>query len=55
MKSITLVGSVIFALLSVPVLASPIQGQGDISYRNDVFPILHDYCLNCPRAGRQGL
>jgi len=54
MKSITLMGSVVFALLSVPVLASPIQAQGDISYRNDVFPILHDYCLNCHEPGGKG-
>ena len=54
MKSITLLGSVVFALLSVPVLASPVQEQGDISYRNDVFPILHDYCLSCHQPGGKG-
>jgi len=54
MKSITLLGSVIFALLSVPALGSPLQGQESISYKNDVFPILHDYCLNCHEPGGKG-
>lgn len=54
MKRITLLASVTFALLSVPALASPVQGQGDISYKNDVFPILHDYCLNCHEPGGKG-
>jgi hypothetical protein len=55
MKSITLLGSIICVLLSVPALAStPVQGQGEISYRNDVFPILHDYCLSCHEPGGKG-
>lgn len=54
MKSKILLGSMVFALLSVPALAAPVQGQGDISYRNDVFPILHDYCLSCHQPGGKG-
>jgi len=54
MKSITLLGSVIFALLSVPALASPATVSGEISYKNDVFPILHDYCLSCHQPGGKG-
>ena len=27
---------------------------GDISYRDDVFPILHDYCLGCHQPGGTG-
>jgi hypothetical protein len=47
MKNMTLLGSLIFALISVPALGSTVEAQGGISYRNDVFPILH--------AGRQRL
>ncbi len=54
MKSKMLLGSMVFALLTVPALAAPVQGQGDISYRNDVFPILHDYCLSCHQPGGKG-
>ena len=54
MKSTTLLGSLIFALISVPALGSTLQVPGNISYRNDVFPILHDYCLNCHEPGGKG-
>jgi hypothetical protein len=54
MKNMTLLGGLIFALTSVPALGSTLQGQGDISYRNDVFPILHDYCLSCHQPGGKG-
>ena len=30
------------------------QGQVETSYKKDVFPILHDYCLNCHEPGGQG-
>lgn len=54
MKNMTLLGSIIFALISVPALGSTLQGQEGISYRNDVFPILHDYCLSCHEPGGKG-
>ena len=54
MKRITLLGSVILALLSVTALASPAQVKGAISYKDDVFPILHDYCLSCHQPGGKG-
>lgn len=54
MKNMTLLGSLIFALISVPAFGSPVKVPGGISYRNDVFPILHDYCLNCHEPGGKG-
>jgi hypothetical protein len=44
----------VFALLSFPALGAPVQGQVETSYKKDVFPILHDYCLNCHEPGGQG-
>jgi hypothetical protein len=43
----------VLALLSFPALGAP-QGQVETSYKKDVFPILHDYCLNCHEPGGQG-
>ena len=54
MKNMTLLGSLVIALISVPALGSPVQVPGSISYKNDVFPILHDYCLNCHEPGGKG-
>lgn len=54
MKNMTLLGGAVLALLAFPVLAAPVQGQGDVSYKNDVFPILHDYCLSCHQPGGKG-
>ena len=54
MKNMTLLGSAVLALLSFPALGSPVQGQGEVSYKNDVFPIIHDYCLNCHEPGGKG-
>lgn len=54
MRSKRLLGGVIIALLSVPALASPVPVNGGISYKNDIFPILHDYCLSCHQPGGKG-
>lgn len=54
MKNITLLGSVLLALLAFPALGSPIQVQGEVSYKKDVVPILHDYCLSCHKPGGKG-
>jgi len=54
MKNITLLGSVLLALLAFPALGSPIQAQGEVSYKKDVVPILHDYCLSCHKPGGKG-
>jgi Planctomycete cytochrome C len=54
MKNMTLLGSAVLALLSFSALGSPVQGQGEVSYKNDVLPIIHDYCLNCHEPGGKG-
>jgi hypothetical protein len=54
MKNVTLLGGAVFALLAFPALGSPIQAQGEISYKKDVVPILHDYCLSCHKPGGKG-
>ncbi len=54
MKNITLLYAAVIALLSIPAMGSPVQEQKEISYKNDVYPILHDYCLNCHEPGGKG-
>lgn len=49
MKSIILLAGAIFALLSFSA-----QAKGEVSYKKDVVPILHDYCLNCHEPGGKG-
>jgi mono/diheme cytochrome c family protein len=41
-------------VLSFYVTAIPAQTQQDVSYRNDISPILHTYCLSCHRPGGKG-
>ena len=41
---------VVLSLFSSLAMAGPAQ----ISYKNDVRPILHDYCLNCHEPGGKG-
>jgi len=36
---------------SAPVFAAATQ---EVSYKNDVTPIIHDYCLNCHQPGGKG-
>ena len=52
MKNITLLGSILLALLAFPALGAPIKGE--VSYKENVFPILHDYCLSCHQPGGKG-
>jgi Planctomycete cytochrome C len=54
MKIRFLLGSAVLAVLSFPALESPAQGQPEVSYKNDVVPIIHDYCLNCHEPGGKG-
>jgi hypothetical protein len=54
MKIRFLLGSAVLAVLSFPALGSPAQGQPEVSYKNDVVPIIHDYCLNCHEPGGKG-
>jgi hypothetical protein len=55
MKNNILLGGVVFAVLSFPALAAtPAQVQGEVSYKSDISPILHDYCLSCHKPGGKG-
>lgn len=57
MKKIFLLSGVILAALSFPASAENVSKNGapiDISYKNDVFPVLYDYCLNCHMPGGKG-
>ena len=50
MKIKTLLGSVVLAALSFNALGEGTPnaaGQGEVSYKKDVYPIIYDYCLNC--------
>lgn len=44
----------VLAMLTFPAFGAPVQVQGEVSYKNDVRPILHDYCLNCHESGGKG-
>jgi len=55
MKNRALLIGAVFAALSFPAqAATPAQGAVEVSYKNDVFPIIHDYCLNCHEPGGKG-
>lgn len=55
MNNKALLIGVVFAAFSFPAqAATPVQGTGELSYKNDVFPIIHDYCLNCHEPGGKG-
>jgi hypothetical protein len=53
MKNMTLLTGAVLALLALPALGAPVPG-GAVSYKNDVLPILHDYCLSCHQPGGKG-
>lgn len=65
MKVKVLLGGVILVVLSLNLLATenpvtPNQssvrplGAGEISFKRDVQPILHDYCVSCHSPGEKG-
>ena len=49
MKKIFLLCGVFFLLVSFSA-----QGAAEVSYKNDVATIIHDYCLNCHEPGGKG-
>jgi hypothetical protein len=49
MKKIFLLCGAALTLLSFSA-----QGAVEVSYKNDVLPIIHDYCLNCHEPGGKG-
>lgn len=44
----------VFSVLFIPVSAYSAPTQQEVSYRADVRPIIHDYCLNCHEPGGKG-
>lgn len=63
MKIRFLLSGSVFLALSFNAMGAPLTpeqgalkaiGSGEISYKNDVHPIIHDYCLNCHMPGGKG-
>jgi hypothetical protein len=54
MKNITLQYIAVLASLLFPILALAAPAQPEVSFKNDVSPILHDYCLNCHEPKGKG-
>lgn len=44
----------VFASLLFPVLAFAAPAQPEVSFKNDVSPIIHDYCLSCHEPKGKG-
>jgi hypothetical protein len=58
MKIGILLGGAILAALSFNVQAVDAMNvlqPGDVSFKNDVQPILHDYCVSCHSPGGKGV
>ncbi len=41
-------------MVSVSSLAISAPEKAEVSFKNDVSPIIHDYCLNCHEPGGKG-
>ncbi|HLP98589.1 MAG TPA: c-type cytochrome domain-containing protein [Sideroxyarcus sp.] len=65
MKNRMLLGGLVLAVLSVNVWAAgeaaqpqegaiKVLGAGEVSFKKDVQPILHDYCISCHQPGGKG-
>ena len=54
MKKILLQCMAVIPGLLVSAWAFSAPAQQDISYKKDVTPIIHDYCLNCHEPGGKG-
>ncbi|HSM98270.1 MAG TPA: c-type cytochrome domain-containing protein [Gallionella sp.] len=54
MKIRSLLGGAVVALLASSAFAASVPGEGVVSYKNDVLPIIHDYCLSCHQPGGKG-
>jgi hypothetical protein len=48
----TILSCVLLAMFVSPAFAA--SALTEISFKNDVHPILHDYCLNCHEPGGKG-
>lgn len=54
MKNGILQGTAVLASLLFSALALAAPAQPEVSYKNDVTPIIHDYCLNCHEPKGKG-
>lgn len=45
---------VIFVALSFPAFSSAAPMQQEVSFKKNVEPIIHDYCLSCHKPGGKG-
>ena len=54
MKKTMLQCATVFAVLLFPSLAFSAPARKEVSYKNDVRPIIHDYCLNCHEPKGKG-
>ena len=64
MKNKMMLGGMLLAVLSLNVLAAEsaapednalkVLGGDEVSFKNDVQPILHDYCVSCHSPGGKG-
>ncbi len=54
MKNLALRHFVVLVSLILPSVSFAGAVAQDVSYKNDVFPIIHDYCLNCHQPGGKG-
>jgi hypothetical protein len=65
MKIKMLLGGALLAMLSLNAMAIEsegaangaavkVLGSDEVSFKNDVQPILHDYCINCHETGGRG-
>lgn len=53
MKNNILLGGIML-VASFFVIASHAQANEEVSYKADIRPIIHDYCLNCHEPGGKG-
>lgn len=44
----------VLLMLPFPALALSAPSQPEVSYKKDVNPIIHDYCLSCHEPGGKG-
>jgi hypothetical protein len=54
MKNKFLLASIVLAASSFLVTAFPALALGEVSYMNDIRPIIHNYCLSCHEPGGMG-
>lgn len=45
---------VIMLIASCLICTFPALANDEVSYKKDIFPIIHDYCLNCHEPGGKG-